>query len=69
MEENKKRKVNNWLIGIGLAILILFVVITSIVINYKQNEYNDIKDKNDQIEEQLPSGEGDNLEEAIFIKI
>lgn len=69
MEENKKRKVNNWLIGIGLAILILFVVITSIVINYKQNDYNDIKDKNDQIEEQLPSGEDDNLEEAIFIKI
>lgn len=69
MEENKKRNVNNWLIGIGLAILILFVVITSIVINYKQNDYNDIKDKNDQIEEQLPSGEGDNLEEAIFIKI
>lgn len=69
MEENKKRKVNNWLIGIGLAILILFVVITSIVINYKQNDYNDIKDKNDQIEEQLPSGEGDNLEEVIFIKI
>lgn len=38
MEEKQKKKLNNWLIGIGLAILILFVVITSIVINYQQKE-------------------------------
>lgn len=54
MEEKQKKKLNNWLIGIGLAILILFVVITSIVINYQQKKYDEIKNDNDEIEGQLP---------------
>ncbi len=55
MEEKKKRKLNNLLMWIGISILVLFVIITSIVINYKQKELNDLKDKNDEIESILPS--------------
>lgn len=48
MQEKKKKWVN-LLLWIGLGVLIAFVIITSIVVNYKQKEYNRIKKQNDII--------------------
>lgn len=49
MEERKKKKLNSILIWGGLAFLILFVVITSIVLNYQRKKLDEIQSENDRI--------------------
>lgn len=67
MEDKKKKRLINILIGVGLCVLILFVVITTIVINYKQQELEEIKDKNDQIkDEQADEEENGNNQQLII---
>ena len=53
MDEKKKNLIKNILIYGGLALLIAFVIITSIVINYKNKELDDLKNKNQHMEEVL----------------
>ncbi len=67
MEDKKKKRLINILIGVGLCVLILFVVITTIVINYKQQELEEIKDKNDQIkDEQADEEENGNNQQLVI---
>ena len=48
MEEGqKKNKVKNFWIGIGFISLVIFVVITSIVLNSKNKELEELKEKNE----------------------
>lgn len=45
--EEKRKKMINWLLAIGLTVLILFVVITGSVLHKKKKELDDINNKND----------------------
>ncbi len=51
-KKNKKQKIKNILIYGGAVLLILFVVITCIVINWQKNKLNDINDANEDISKQ-----------------
>lgn len=53
MDEKRKKLLLNILLYGGLVLVILFTVITSIVVNYKQKEFDDLKDKNEHIEDVL----------------
>ena len=53
MDEKKKNLIKNILLYGGLVLVIAITIITSIVLNYKQNQLNDLKDKNEQIEESI----------------
>ena len=48
---DKKTFLKNTLLYGGLIMLILFTVITCIVVNYKIKQLDDLKDKNQQIED------------------
>lgn len=52
MESEKKNKLKNILIWVGLGALIAFVIITSIALHAKDKKYQELKDKNDSIEPQ-----------------
>ena len=65
----KKEKWINILIWGGLAILVLAVVVTSIILHYKNKKLKDLKDKNEIVQpakqEKIPT----NLEnQKIFFK-
>ena len=70
--ERKKLKKEKWiniLIWGGLAILVLAVVVTSIILHYKNKKLKDLKDKNEIVQpakqEKIPT----NLEnQKIFFK-
>ena len=47
MKDDKKKKLIKWSIIIGLALLIIFVIVTSIVLHFK---IQDLKDLNDKLE-------------------
>ena len=47
IEKQKKNKMKNLLLGAGLVALILFVIITSIVLNSKNKKLNDLKENNE----------------------
>lgn len=49
MEKEKKNKLKNILIWTGLGVLVVFVVITAIVLHSKNQQYQEIKDKNDAV--------------------
>lgn len=51
-KKNKSRFKNIFLYG-GLGLLIAFVVITSIVLNYKNKQLENLNNKNSQMEEVL----------------
>lgn len=51
-KKNKKQKIKNILIYGGAVLLILFVVITCIVINWQKNKLNDINDANEDFSKQ-----------------
>lgn len=51
-KKNKKQKIKNLLIYGGVVLLILFVVITCIVINWQKNKLNDINDANEDLSKQ-----------------
>ena len=67
MEGKKEKRITNILIGIGLCVLILFVVITTIVIKFKKQELEDLKDKNDQIKDEQT--EDDNTEKKLVLEV
>lgn len=48
-KKTKKQKVKNILIYGGITLLILFVVITCIVINWQKNRLDDINDANNNL--------------------
>ena len=58
MKDDKKKKLIKWSIIIGLALLIIFVIVTSIVLHFKRQ---DLKDLNDKLENltQEEGGEDD----------
>ena len=45
MKDDKKKKLINWSIIIGLALLIIFVIVTSIVLHFKRQDLKDLNDK------------------------
>jgi len=47
MEKERKNKMMNILLWAGLGALILFVVITAIVLNFKNKEKDELNQKND----------------------
>ena len=49
MEENKKKKLINIALWVGLAVLILFVLITSIIVHSRKTKLEDLNDKNDLV--------------------
>lgn len=51
-KKNKKQKIKNLLIYGGAVLLILFVVITCVVINWQKNKLNDINDANEDLSKQ-----------------
>ena len=51
-KKNKKQKIKNILIYGGAVLLILFVVITCIVINWQKIKLNDINDANEDLSKQ-----------------
>ena len=59
MDGKKKSRIKSVLLYGGLALVIAFTVITSIVLNYKQNQLNDLKDKNEEMDKVLGDDETD----------
>ena len=53
MDEKKKNKLKKWLIYGGLALLVLFVVITSAILYSKKAELDRLKKENDRITEEI----------------
>lgn len=45
MKDDKKKKLIKWSIIIGLALLIIFVIVTSIVLHFKRQDLKDLNDK------------------------
>lgn len=59
MQEEKRKKWIKWSWIIGLVVLIAFVIITSIVINYQRQRLKELQDANDQITGSLEDQESD----------
>lgn len=55
-KEDKKKKIIKWSVIAGLILLIVFVIVTTIVINYQKQKIDEVNDKNDQIEQELGEG-------------
>lgn len=69
MDEKKKHFLKNILLYGGLILLVLFTVITSIVLNYKGKQLEDLKDKNQQVEDVIgPNEETPEEKNKIFSK-
>lgn len=56
MQEKNPNKKNRVLVVCGLALLILVVIVTSIVLNFKKQKRDQLQDDNQQIEDALPDG-------------
>lgn len=63
MKEEKRKKIINISIIVGLVVLIAFVIITSIVIYNQNQRYDDLKEDNDHISDILDDQEDG--EEAV----
>ncbi len=57
MKEEKRKKIINISIIVGLVVLIAFVIITSIVIYNQNQRYDDLKEDNDHISDILDDQE------------
>lgn len=64
-KEDKKKKIIKWSVIAGLILLIVFVIVTTIVINYQKQKIDEINDKNDQIEQELGE-ESENQTENLY---
>ena len=53
MEKEKKSKLINISLWALLGVMVLFVIISSSIIKFKQDHLNDLSDKNTQIEDKL----------------
>lgn len=68
MKDEKKKKIINISLIVGLIVLIAFVIITSIVIHNQNQRYEDLKEDNDHITDIIDKQEGEqsNLQHIYF---
>ena len=62
MEKEKKQKWLNISLWTLLAVVVLFVIITTCIIKVKQERLDDLTNKNDQLEDIVGSNEDENEE-------
>lgn len=67
-KEDKKKKIIKWSVIAGLILLIVFVIVTTIVINYQKQKIDEVNDKNDQIEQELGE-ESENQSENLYLML
>lgn len=67
MQDEKKKKIINISLIVGLIVLIAFVIITSIVLYNQRERYNNLKEDNDHISDILDEQEKEEVEENMII--
>ena len=67
-KEDKKKKIIKWSVIAGLILLIVFVIVTTIVINYQKQKIDEVNDKNDQIEQELGE-ESETQSESLYLML
>lgn len=67
MQDEKKKKIINISLVVGLIVLIAFVIITSIVLYNQRERYNNLKEDNDHISDILDEQEKEEVEENMII--
>lgn len=67
-KEDKKKKIIKWSVIAGLILLIVFVIVTTIVINYQKQKIDEVNDKNDQIEQELGE-ESETQSENLYLML
>ena len=70
MNNNKKSKIFKWSIILGLIILIIFVIVTSIILHFKKQQLKELENKS-QIEENISTTQflHEELNENDFCKL
>jgi sensor domain CHASE-containing protein len=67
MEEGRKKRLTNILFWTLFATCFIIVVITSIVLNYKQQEYDRLKEENERIEKIIDEDETEDQNLTIIV--
>ncbi len=67
MQDEKKKKIINISLIVGLIVLIAFVIITSIVLYNQRERYDNLKEDNDHISDILDEQEKEEVEENMII--
>ena len=68
MKDDKKKKLIKWSIIIGLALLIIFVIVTSIVLHFKRQDLNDLNNRLENLSlEEILEDESQNPNHQITI--
>lgn len=67
MQDEKKKKIINISLIVGLIVLIAFVIITSIVLYNQRERYDNLKEDNDHISDILDEQEKEEVEENVII--
>lgn len=68
MKDDKKKKLIKWSIIIGLALLIVFVIATSIVLHFKRQDLNDLNNRLENLSlEEVLEDESQNPNHQITI--
>ena len=68
MKDDKKKKLIKWSIIIGLALLIIFVIATSIVLHFKRQDLNDLNNRLENLSlEEILEDESQNPNHQITI--
>ncbi len=67
MQDEKKKKIINISLVVGLIVLIAFVIITSIVLYNQRERYDNLKEDNDHISDILDEQEKEEVEENVII--
>lgn len=67
MQDEKKKKIINISLVVGLIVLIAFVIITSIVLYNQRGRYDNLKEDNDHISDILDEQEKEEVEENVII--
>lgn len=67
-KEDKKKRIIKWSVIAGLILLIVFVIVTTIVINYQKQKIDEVNDKNDQIEQELGE-ESETQSEKLYLML
>lgn len=67
MQDEKKKKIINISLVVGLIVLIAFVIITSIVLYNQRERYDNLKEDNDHISDILDEQEKEEVEENMII--
>lgn len=67
MQDEKKKKIINISLVVGLIVLIAFVIITSIVLYNQRERYDNLKEDNDHISDILDEQEKEEVKENMII--